>query len=87
MVNDRTTSLMRQKKPDGTIRRWEDSKRYCPTLSLGGFSDWRLPSKDVLAKMFKKKHIFDLYLRFSTYCSSTIKLGDKALKKDYLAKD
>ena len=74
VVSDRTTSLMWQNKSDGRIRRWEDSKQYCPTLSLGGFSDWRLTSKDVLANMFKKKHLFDLYLRFSTYWSSTNKL-------------
>jgi len=31
-----------------TIKNWQDAIDYCETLSLGGHSDWHLPSKNEL---------------------------------------
>lgn len=38
------TGLMWQKKDDNHKRTWEDAISYCKGLSLGGYSDWRLPN-------------------------------------------
>jgi hypothetical protein len=74
-VIDFSTGLMWQKKPDSVKRTWEEAKRYCRYLSLGGFSDWVLPSKVVLEDMFRKKEIFDSYKLSSLFWSSTYVAG------------
>ena len=70
-VTDQATGLMWQKKSDGIERNWEAAKSYCGDLTLAGYSDWELPSKDVLKDMFEKKNLFDPYNRESWYWSST----------------
>ena len=71
-VIDRTTGLMWQKKPDGVERNWKDAKLYCQKLTLGGYSDWRLPNESVLMKMIKNKMMFASSLRNNYYWSSTV---------------
>lgn len=72
VVIDRTSGLMWQKKPDGVERNWKDAKLYCQKLSLGGYSDWRLPNESVLMKMIKNKMMFASSLRNNYYWSSTV---------------
>ena len=72
VVIDRTSGLMWQKKPDGIERNWKDAKLYCQKLSLGGYSDWRLPNESVLMKMIKNKMMFASSLRNNYYWSSTV---------------
>lgn len=43
VVRDTVTGLMWQ-RGDGGEMTWAQAKRYCDTLTLGGFTDWRLPS-------------------------------------------
>ena len=71
-VIDSSTGLMWQKKPDGVERNWKDAKLYCQKLSLGGYSDWRLPNESVLMKMIKNKMMFASSLRNNYYWSSTV---------------
>ena len=52
---------MWQKRPDGRKRKWKAAKRYCRNLTLAGYSDWELPSKNVLKDMRGKKDMFDQY--------------------------
>ena len=54
-VIDRSTGLMWQKRPDGRKRKWKAAKRYCRNLTLAGYSDWELPSKNVLKDMRGKR--------------------------------
>ena len=72
VVIDRTNGLMWQKKPDGIERNWKDAELYCQKLSLGGYSDWRLPNESVLMKMIKNKMMFSSSLRNNYYWSSTV---------------
>ena len=71
-VIDSSTGLMWQKKPDGVERNWKDAKLYCQKLTLGGYSDWRLPNESVLMKMIKNKMMFASSLRNNYYWSSTV---------------
>ena len=71
-VIDSSTGLMWQKKPDGVERNWKDAKLYCQKLTLGGYSDWRLPNESVLMKMIKNKMMFANSLRNHWYWSSTV---------------
>ncbi|MBF0353602.1 MAG: DUF1566 domain-containing protein [SAR324 cluster bacterium] len=43
-VTDNVTGLMWQKEDDGSTRTWDNAGTYCSGLSLGGYSDWRLPT-------------------------------------------
>jgi len=47
-VTDNVTGLMWQKQDDGTTRQWSDAGNYCTNLSLGGYSDWRMPTQKEL---------------------------------------
>ena len=42
---DRTTFLMWERNVSPTKRLWQDAKDYCDTLTLGGETDWRLPTR------------------------------------------
>jgi hypothetical protein len=42
-VTDHGTGLMWQKADDGNTRNWLDALAYCEGLSLGDYSDWRMP--------------------------------------------
>ena len=37
------------------VLKWESAKSYCSNLSLGGFNDWYLPSKEELGNLYKSK--------------------------------
>jgi hypothetical protein len=43
-VTDQNTNLVWQQQDDGTVRDWSSSVTYCSDLSLGGQTDWRLPT-------------------------------------------
>jgi len=45
---DPKTGLAWQRRYDGTKRNWDNAKRYCQSLSLGGLTGWRLPNKEEL---------------------------------------
>lgn len=50
MVVDSRLGFMWQDNPAAKItkKKWEDAKKYCQDLTLGGFDDWRLPNYDTL---------------------------------------
>jgi hypothetical protein len=45
MVTDARNGLMWTKKHNGVDINWNDASKYCDDLVLGGFDDWRLPSR------------------------------------------
>lgn len=44
IVTDNATGMMWQRADDGVTRDWIEALDYCEDMTLGGFSDWRLPS-------------------------------------------
>lgn len=44
-VTDNVTGMLWQKQDDNKTREWEGANSYCEELKLGGFSDWRLPTR------------------------------------------
>ena len=43
-ISDHATGLMWQQADDGMTRDWEDALDYAENLTLGGYTDWRLPN-------------------------------------------
>jgi len=43
-LSDARTGLMWQAQDDNTPKTWEAALTYCEGLSLGGYTDWRLPN-------------------------------------------
>jgi hypothetical protein len=44
-VTDKVTGLTWQQTPPPTTYTWSAAVDYCTTLTLGGYTDWRLPTK------------------------------------------
>jgi hypothetical protein len=45
LVKDLVTGLMWERTWDSRTHTWEGAKAYCGALGLGGFDDWRMPTK------------------------------------------
>jgi hypothetical protein len=43
-VTDLVTSLMWEKAPSADTYIWSAAVTHCPQLTLGGYTDWRLPT-------------------------------------------
>ncbi|MBI5676566.1 MAG: DUF1566 domain-containing protein [Nitrospirae bacterium] len=67
---------MWQKQDDSVTRTWDQSVAYCDGLTLGGQTDWRLPSKkELLSKSEGEQWTTDASL-FLQYRVLTIITGD-----------
>jgi uncharacterized protein (TIGR02145 family) len=42
---------MYQNQPFTERYSWEEAKKYCQNLTLGGYSDWRLPTREELSRL------------------------------------
>ena len=78
-VTDEQTGLMWQDSSDIVTKSWSDAVSYCKDLSLGGYSDWRLPHIDELMSISDKsrydpaiKPIFKHIETSYDYWSSTL---------------
>ena len=47
-VTDTRTGLMWEKINNKNTYTWKQAKEYCDTLTLGGYGDWRLPTRNEL---------------------------------------
>jgi hypothetical protein len=77
-ITDRITQLVWQKQDDGTTAAWEEAIIKCEDLSLGGYSDWRVPNVKELRSIVDSRTyapaIYPGYFpntRSETYWSST----------------
>lgn len=52
MVHDPKTDLIWTDSDNGGMIDWNDAKKYCEELELGGWDDWRLPTYDELEAMY-----------------------------------
>jgi hypothetical protein len=57
ICQDTTSGLMWQSERSMTIATIEEARRYVSTLRLGGYSDWRLPTREELSDL---NYLFDL---------------------------
>jgi len=71
------TGLMWQIEKSKIISDWQDADEYANKLQLGGFDDWRLPTRD---ECFKLSY---LLLMKKGDCSIKIKKGKSGFWDDY----
>ncbi len=74
-VVDGATGLMWQQGDPGR-RKWRAAMNYCAGLSFAGHSDWRLPDKDELRGLYRRRTILknyspSLYWSSTTYAENT----------------
>lgn len=77
-VSDTYTGLMWERSPVSTTMTWEDALTFANALSLGGFSDWRLPDQKELQSLNDVQHyqpsvdtVFFKGIQNATYWSSS----------------
>jgi hypothetical protein len=51
VVVDNLTGLMWAENPDSTLRKWQEALDYANGLTLGGYTDWRLPNRKDLRSL------------------------------------
>lgn len=59
ICQDTVAGLMWQSGKSQTIKTFEEAKRYVENLRLGGYTDWRLPTRHELHDLV---YLFDLHL-------------------------
>ena len=53
VYKDTETGLMWQIEDNGVDVSWSAAKDYCEQLNSGGFTDWRVPTQDELATLYR----------------------------------
>ncbi len=51
-VLDTSTNLMWASRDNGANINWQSAKMYCENYRGGGYTDWRMPYQDELAKLY-----------------------------------
>jgi len=74
-VTDTRRKIMWQKGDNGEEVTFEEAQKYCMTLRVGGYTDWRLPNPDerdtaVVVELMMRMHSRDAYAYFDLYWSS-----------------
>lgn len=76
-VTDNVTQLVWQQSDSGQSHNWTDANAYCEDLTLGGLSDWRLPTLQELASIMDYGRVWPAFdsmafdYSFMTYLTST----------------
>ena len=55
LLLDNETGLMWPLQDNGSDISWPAGKEYCEGFSLGGFNDWRMPTREELATLYNLK--------------------------------
>lgn len=74
-VTDTRRNIMWQKDDNGKEVTFGEAQKYCKTLRVGGYTDWRLPKPDerdtaVVVELMMPKHSRDVHSHFDLYWSS-----------------
>jgi len=76
VFTDNSTNLMWQDNKEARTLKlnWDDAEKHCKNLTLGGYSDWYLPSRKQLRRLYEKKKLLknvkeDWYWSSSVYVS------------------
>ena len=72
VLTDPKTELMWTRKDNGGDINWSQANGYCDTLTLAGYSDWRLPTVDEFSGIYDANNIGEGFqLKTTGFWSST----------------
>jgi hypothetical protein len=63
MVYDEKTDLIWTAEDNGGMIDWNEAKKYCEQLDLGGWGDWRLPTYEELISLYSESEEGDWKIR------------------------
>ena len=55
-ILDTRTNLLWQQSPSDKRFTWQDANKHCKSLTLAGYDDWRLPTKEELEHLINRKY-------------------------------
>lgn len=75
-VLDTKTSLMWASKDNGNDLNWADGNSYCKNYRGGGYTDWRMPKQDELARLYDISKSYKATQRsYNVYLTEFIQLS------------
>ena len=75
-VKDTKTGLMWASKDNGKDINWKDAKRYCENYRGGGYTDWRMPTREELAGLYDKSESYQATQRaYNVHLTKLIELS------------
>lgn len=75
-VKDTKTGLVWAAKDNGEDINWKDAKRYCENYRGGGYTDWRMPTQDELARLYDKSESYQATQRtYNVHLTKLIELS------------
>jgi hypothetical protein len=73
-VLDTSTNLMWAAKDNGENINWQSAKSYCENYRGGGYTDWRMPTQDELAKLYTAAKTYKSDCGYSVDLTELIRL-------------
>ena len=78
-VLDTRTNLMWPVIDNGSNINWTDAKSYCDNYRGGGYTDWRMPTKDELAGLYDATKTYESECGYDVHLTELILLSCSAL--------
>jgi hypothetical protein len=78
-VLDTRTNLMWAILDNGSNINWHDAKNYCETYRGGGYTDWRMPTRDELAGLYDAAKSYKSDCGYDVHVTALIHLTCSAL--------
>jgi hypothetical protein len=73
-VTDMQTNLMWAASDNGIELNWENAKSYCENYRGGGYTDWRMPTKDELAGLYNMDKTYTSDCGYDVHLTKLIRL-------------
>jgi len=73
-VIDKYSGLMWAAMDNGTGINWADAKRYCENYRGGGYTDWRLPTQNELARLYDADKTYKTACGYNVHLTKFISL-------------
>jgi hypothetical protein len=73
-VLDTQTNLLWASKDNGSDINWQNAKSYCGSYRGGGYSDWRMPTKNEMASLYDATKTYRSICGYDLHLTELIRL-------------